>query len=1412
MLDSVEARANHLRETVQNGRAIIVVGSGVSIGASVDPVTKKPHPEASWIGLLKNGLSWISEHRHVNDEHADVLAGVIKFSRTSRDLITVAEHITTNMASAHFKDWLEATIGSIRANCRDTLDSLQALRMRGNLLATTNYDSLLLDDKGLLQPLTWKSPTDMVRAIRHEDNDKILFLHGYWRDPNSVILDWNSYERVTRNQDYREDLAAFWKLKTWVYVGCGTDGLTDPDFGLLMERYGKRAREAGWWDFCLVRDDQREEFQEKFDELDANVYAVPFGPTHGHLAEYLGSLIEIAEPDPPDQTVAQDGGLADSRTFDFGSPPKFTSDARVVKSFVGRQTEVKQALSTVRGQKIGQKSRPGSGTSLYWYHGFGGMGKSWMLRHLAYKVSKSRSKTPPAVVLVDWNPYGERWSTLDAIPADPLAMFRGIAIRATQVCGDDSFDEFWTAFSSLEQQQETLLAYQSRFQAALSRLASNSDHSKPINEPGPDRVPITFTSPKTERDIESLRNAVREYGLRTGNDTSDTEGISVPSYDQDIVYEKWARQFLVSAHSSHEVVTRPYSYMVGLLQSGIERLSTVRPVFLLLDTCELLDERNERWLRRLLAPLLVDSAPIVVAISSRSRPDRFHSLGQRGGWREEFEGRLSSIPFDRDFFFTITDIQKLLSSNQVNLGGKDIDELAQRLQIVTRGLPLAVGLLIGHYPDLLKDVAELENLVEGELNNNKAAQTVIAEVCARWLSHIANPDDHDDLIALALLPGDHEPLKDPWPSPSRSSISVANWTSHNDDDHRFRERFLSALWGRSAWRNRIRILEQRYNLISDGDLHPLVRRFLVARWMKDPPDGLNAVIKRLVAKLEEIEPVDSYDQPWVSWIEHYVSLERWLDAPAAQERLARAFAVGRAHELNISALSRLMREFNLEPTIDVASQFSSERWTQLERSCLNLVAGMEKHELANSRDDKERTRLRESAAELLSSALEKVYSRLPGRQQVTVSEVYLECVTQLTFEGKRPELLERATQLAKTISLKQMGMWWAGLLHNQSRYEESNEVLRSIIHENPKDAFAVRILVHNLADHLDNKEEEALDVIEQCSDEDLGFDLRNRKVSLLSKLNRHREAIEVLERIFNDGFEIWGKPSQLLESQLLLASLYGQTGNHVSANTQLSKAITLCESHYASGDEEASKLLHSLAQNVGFAADSLRQHGKTTEAISFLETLLDHQSLCDELGCVDRLTLQIELGSAYWACKRKDEAWRHVNRAIDVCDSLLDSKSDEVAFSANNLAWNLYMMNQELEKAEELATRSLHARTDCLYTLHTLFAIQARTGNWDDVAPNFRRHAKNRPAEEVFGETWHQHILFFRDVAKAGKAVWTAALIRNELGELPEDRRYAALCFALAPSDNIPSQLQDLTRAITEQIYSDEEWPKFPKI
>ena len=277
-----------LQNAILEKRALIVAGTGVSISASYDAVTKQSHPEASWAGLLENGLQWLKEHKLMDEDIVDSHLKLLKKNPQTHRFISAAEDIVTGMGgvdSVYFVDWLANTVGKIKANDRNLLDAIEALRVQGNILATTNYDGLLLGNPALLTPITWQDSDAIVGAMRKRDTSNVIFLHGYWRKPASVILDWKSYDQIARDQNYRDDLVACWKTSTWIYVGCGVSGLNDPDFGLLLERYGQRARDAGHWDYCLVREDQRDAFQAHFEKNNFNIRAVSFGKNHGDLPQ-----------------------------------------------------------------------------------------------------------------------------------------------------------------------------------------------------------------------------------------------------------------------------------------------------------------------------------------------------------------------------------------------------------------------------------------------------------------------------------------------------------------------------------------------------------------------------------------------------------------------------------------------------------------------------------------------------------------------------------------------------------------------------------------------------------------------------------------------------------------------------------------------------------------------------------------------------------------------------------------------------------------------------------------------------------------------------------------------------------------------------------------------------------------------
>lgn len=350
-----------LQKAILNRSAVIVAGTGVSIAASNN------HPQASWTGLLKSGLELLLKHNLISAEDSAAHLHLLSRAPETVQFIATAQTITREMSPRMFQEWLKDTIGDIKASNREVLGALENIRQCGNMLATTNYDGLLLKGHKDLSAITWKDKAAFLSAYRSKETNHVFFLHGYWEAPESVILDERSYNEITRDQSYRDELSAIWRTSTWMYVGCGENGLSDPDIGLLLDLYGKRARDDGHWDFCLVRKADKDRLQRYFHEKELNICAVAFGENYGDLPSYLRSLLPA--PITPISTAVTPA--AAPITSIIPCPPSFYAAPDYIGShkFVGRSAEL---------QVLSDWAAPADPTNLVLFEAIGGNGKSML--------------------------------------------------------------------------------------------------------------------------------------------------------------------------------------------------------------------------------------------------------------------------------------------------------------------------------------------------------------------------------------------------------------------------------------------------------------------------------------------------------------------------------------------------------------------------------------------------------------------------------------------------------------------------------------------------------------------------------------------------------------------------------------------------------------------------------------------------------------------------------------------------------------------------------------------------------------------------------------------------------------------------------------------------------------------------
>lgn len=275
-----------LKEKIKQGRVVLVIGTGVSVAATQSP-------SASWAGLLKSGIVWLQTQKMIDPQDAQTQLRLLNNKPTTQGFLSAAEDVVQCMggpASAHYKVWLENTIGTLKAERTELLEAIHALRQhgKGHLLATTNYDDLLIYNQPNLTPITWREPDDLMRSVQQWNQNSVIYLHGYWRKPQTVVLDWDSYQAIENDAVYREDILSVWETHTWLYIGCGREGLNDPDLGRLLKHHGNRMREVGIYDYCLVRgQDEQRSFQTHFERQGYRIKAISYGDTYDALPDFL---------------------------------------------------------------------------------------------------------------------------------------------------------------------------------------------------------------------------------------------------------------------------------------------------------------------------------------------------------------------------------------------------------------------------------------------------------------------------------------------------------------------------------------------------------------------------------------------------------------------------------------------------------------------------------------------------------------------------------------------------------------------------------------------------------------------------------------------------------------------------------------------------------------------------------------------------------------------------------------------------------------------------------------------------------------------------------------------------------------------------------------------------------------------
>src|SRR5271157_5572424 len=360
-----------LRSAIEKGQALVLVGAGVSIGATrgqVVQVGKKKFPLASWTGLLHHGVTYCEQW-----VKADLPRGWAKAVRAEinvgdcESLIGAGTKIEEKLKAPKglYITWLQSTVGELKIVDDSVLEATAAL---GLPIATTNYDRLL--ETITSQPAVNWMQRHKVQPILRGDAKGIIHLHGDWDDPKSIVLGHRSYVAVERDPHAQAILREIFSSRIVLLVGFG-GGLSDPNFGPLLKWVAEAFASSTYPHFLLCLEKELKTLK-----LDHPIQTLDYGKTHADLAPFLRSLAPARKSPPPDLSPLGTNG------------PRLLINFPRNRGFVGREDELTRLHAALSGSGSGSGPvgiRPAGSARVAGLVGMGGIGKTQLAVEYSYR-------------------------------------------------------------------------------------------------------------------------------------------------------------------------------------------------------------------------------------------------------------------------------------------------------------------------------------------------------------------------------------------------------------------------------------------------------------------------------------------------------------------------------------------------------------------------------------------------------------------------------------------------------------------------------------------------------------------------------------------------------------------------------------------------------------------------------------------------------------------------------------------------------------------------------------------------------------------------------------------------------------------------------------------------------------------
>ncbi len=263
-----------LIKMIERRQIVVVVGSGVSMS------TNRKSP--TWRGLIESGIRQCAAIG-TNKRWCQTVNGQLELDDEPDMLLSAAELVHKKLAASgggEMARWLREVFESLPIDDPAVINALAALDLP---LLTTNYDDLIEKVTGL-KHVTWKDSRHVARVVRRDDR-RVFHLHGHWDAPESIVLGIRSYEAVKSSEHTQAIMKALAMTNSLLFVGCGEEGLSDPNFDNFLS-WLEAVETTGGVEhrhYRLVKKDDSCEPR-------GRLFPIVYGESYGELPKFLQSL------------------------------------------------------------------------------------------------------------------------------------------------------------------------------------------------------------------------------------------------------------------------------------------------------------------------------------------------------------------------------------------------------------------------------------------------------------------------------------------------------------------------------------------------------------------------------------------------------------------------------------------------------------------------------------------------------------------------------------------------------------------------------------------------------------------------------------------------------------------------------------------------------------------------------------------------------------------------------------------------------------------------------------------------------------------------------------------------------------------------------------------------------------------